>query len=73
MYKEPTKAKSREPAYSQADNKIINQSSGKGLRSRESGRQSVSQSAMVDGVESTIADSTIVELRGSEEASGLDL
>ena len=43
----PTKAKSQEPAYSQAlnQNKIDRQRS----RSRESGRQADSQMAMVDG------------------------
>ena len=44
----PTKAKSQEPAYSQAlnQNKIDRQRS----RSRESGRQGDSQPVMVDGV-----------------------
>src|SRR6218665_2130773 len=44
----PTKAKSQEPAYSQAlnQNKIDRQRS----ISRESGRQADSQTAMVDGV-----------------------
>ena len=44
----PTKAKSREPSYSQAliQNKIDRQL----VRSRESVRQADSQTAMVDGV-----------------------
>jgi len=44
----PIKAKSQEPAYSQAliQNKINRQQ----VRSRESGRQADSQMAMVDGV-----------------------
>ena len=44
----PTKAKSQEPAYSQAlvQNKIVRQR----VRSKESGRQADSQTAMVDGV-----------------------
>ena len=44
----PTKAKSREPAYSQALNK--NKIDRQRVKSRESGKQADSKAAMVGGV-----------------------
>ena len=54
VYTAPTKAKSRESAYSQVliQNKIDRQR----VRSRESGKQADNQTAMVDGVWSSGED-----------------